>query len=67
MNRLRKHEPTLHFLHKSKPALQNAVVSRSNDELIKTFGEICLNALLSGRVTLTPCTKRKLSKHKKIS
>ena len=65
MNRLRKHEPNLHFLYKSKPALQKAVVSRSNDKLIKTLCELCFNAL-SGRVPLTPCAKRKLSKHKKI-
>ena len=63
MNRLYKHEPTLHFLYKSKPALQKAVASRSNDELIKTSCEIWLNAL---SVPLTRCAKTKLPKHKKV-
>ena len=62
MNRLCKREPTLRFLHKSNPASQKAVVSRSNEELIKIFCHLCLNAL-SSRVPLTPYAKKKNSQN----
>jgi hypothetical protein len=53
----------LNVLKTAAPKLRKAILSACNNILINSLGECCLNVLI-WNVTLTPCLKRRLKKHK---
>ena len=45
MNRVKKHASTLKQLHKAKPSLRKAVISKGHDDSIRCICECALNIL----------------------
>ena len=63
MERLRKNASTLKLLHKAKPSLRKAILTKTSPELIRCIYDCALN-VLHRNIAITPHCKRKLSRHK---
>ena len=63
MERLRKNASTLKLLHKAKPSLRKAILTKASHELIRCICDCALN-VLHRNIAITPHCKRKLSRHK---
>lgn len=63
MDRLRKQGPTLRFLQKAPASVQRSIIKKASPELVRCICDCAFN-ILKGNVQISPCHKRKLSKHK---
>ena len=63
MERLRKNASTLKLLHKAKPSLRKAILTKALPELIRCICDCALN-VLHRNIAITPHCTRKLSRHK---
>ena len=63
MKRLKKNKHLLHVLKSANPKLRTAIVKSSDNELIKTLCDCCLNTL-NGNHKINNCLKRKLIKYR---
>ena len=64
MNGLKKHASTLKLLHKAKPSLRKAIISKGHDKLIRCICECALN-ILHGHAPISQKYKNQLSRRKK--
>ena len=63
MERLRKNASTFKLLHKAKPSLRKAIITKASPELIRCICDCALD-VLHRNIAITPHCKRKLSQHK---
>ena len=63
MERLRKNTSTLKLLHKAKPSICKAILTKASPELIRCVCDCALN-VLDRNIVITPHCKQKLSRHK---
>jgi hypothetical protein len=65
MKRIKSNFHALQVLKTAGPKLRKAIITNSNNELVRSLCECVLN-FLHGNIILTECCKRKLKKHKTV-
>jgi hypothetical protein len=65
MKRIRSNYHALQVIKSAGPKLRKVILSNYNKELLHSIFDCALN-VLNGNLTLKPCAKRKLRKHKTV-